>query len=250
MSVERSDEALQNVLDWALERMKKNGYTIVSKVAIASDPTLNIMGYAKKKDGIRYVVVADWALDSEMLGGLVLHELSHIYATERRIPSHDPRIMNRALAEIGEREGLTEREMGYLVDAYNHLQNVIVDDMVFKSMDEKDIKLIRRFFSGWVSEMSSGNPSLDAALLVRNAFAIASLKRHGIDEEDEDMTNRNREFTASVGNQAEDAYEWIEGFLEKASARWKEREFTARLSEYLEKMVSLMRDDPALDALR
>ena len=152
MSVERSDEALQNVLDWALERMKKNGYTIVSKVAIASDPTLNIMGYAKKKDGIRYVVVADWALDSEMLGGLVLHELSHIYATERRIPSHDPRIMNRALAEIGEREGLTEREMGYLVDAYNHLQNVIVDDMVFKSMDEKDIKLIRRFFSGWVSE--------------------------------------------------------------------------------------------------
>ena len=61
MSVERSDEALQNVLDWALERMKKNGYKIVSKVAIASDPTLNIMGYAKKKDGIRYVVVADWA---------------------------------------------------------------------------------------------------------------------------------------------------------------------------------------------
>ena len=27
--------------------------------------------------------------------------------------------------------------MGFLVDAYNHLQNVIVDDMVFGSMDEK-----------------------------------------------------------------------------------------------------------------
>jgi hypothetical protein len=250
MSVEHSDEALQNVLDWALERMKKNGYDIASKVAITSDPTLTIMGYAKKKDGIHYVVVADWALDSEMLGGLVLHELSHIYATERRIPSHDPRIMNRALTEIGEREGLTEREVGYLVDAYNHLQNMLVDDMVFKSMDEKDIKLTRRFFSGWISELSSGNPSLDAAMLVRNAFAIASLKRHGIDEEDEDMTNRNRAFTVSVGNQAEDAYEWMEGFLENASAGWNEREFTTRLSEYLERVVSLMREDPALNDLR
>jgi hypothetical protein len=250
MSVERSDEALQNVLDWALERMERNGYEIACEVAITSDPTLTIMGYAKKKDGIRYVVVADWALDSEMLGGLVLHELSHIYATERRIPSHDPLIMNRALAEIGEREGLTEREMGFLVDAYNHLQNVIVDDMVFKAMDEKDIKLTRRFFSGWVSELSSGNPSLDAAMLVRNAFAIASLKRHGIDEEDEDMTDRNRAFTASVGDQAKDAYEWIEGFLENANTGWNEREFTTRLSEYLEKIVSLMREDPALSDLR
>ena len=250
MSVERSDEALQGVLEWALERMKRNGYRISSKVAITADPTLTIMGYAKKKDGIRYVVVADWALDSEMLGGLVLHELSHIYATERRIPSHDPRIMNDILTEIGEREGLTEREIGYLVDAYNHLQNVIVDDMAFKSMDEKDIKLTRRFFSGWVSELSSGNPSLDAAMLVRNAFAIASLKRHGIDEGDEDMTSRNSAFTASVGNQAEDAYEWIEEFLENASAGWKEREFRTKLSEYLEKIVSLMREDPALDDLR
>jgi hypothetical protein len=127
---------------------------------------------------------------------------------------------------------------------------VIVDDMAFKSMDEKDIKLTRRFFSGWVSELSSGNPSLDAAMLVRNAFAIASLKRHGIDEGDEDMTSRNRAFTASIGNQAEDVYEWIEEFLENASAGWKEREFRARLSEYLEKIVSLMREDPALDDLR
>ena len=67
------------MLAWALDRMKSAGYHISAKVSILVDPNLSIMGYARKDGRTHYVVVAGWALDSQMLGGLVLHELSHVY---------------------------------------------------------------------------------------------------------------------------------------------------------------------------
>ena len=44
MRAASTDEAIQNSLDWAMERMRKNGYTVKSRVTLSVEPNLSIMG--------------------------------------------------------------------------------------------------------------------------------------------------------------------------------------------------------------
>jgi hypothetical protein len=246
----RTDRSLQSTLNWALERMKEKGYIIKSRVSLAVDPNLSIMGYAKKEGEAQKIVISEWALDSEMLGGLVLHELAHIYFTESGSPSHDTAILEEALEEFRKREGLREREAAQLVDAFNHLQNIIVDDIVFDVMQEKEREMAKKFFAEWVSARPSGDPVLDASLLCRNAFAIASLRRRGLFDEDSEMASMNRNFLSVMGRHAVDEFEWLVNFLEKGSADCSEEEFRRMLVELFDRMLSLMRSSAVLRDLR
>ena len=191
MSLARGDRSLQEELDWAIARLAKAGYPVRSKVRLLVDPNLDIMGYANEEDGIQHIVIAEWALQSEMLGGLLFHELAHIYHTERRSPSHKFKVTNAIITEFSQREGLNERETGYLVEGFNHLQNIIVDDIVFAAMEESERRQAQRFFSGWLTEAPSGYALVDAAALARNAFAVASLKRHRLLNEEEPNAKRD-----------------------------------------------------------
>ena len=76
------DEFLEESLDLAIKNMKNAGYELQNIVSIEIDPELQFMGYAKIDLNKSSIVVADWALDSDMLNGLILHELAHIYFTE------------------------------------------------------------------------------------------------------------------------------------------------------------------------
>jgi hypothetical protein len=230
--------------------MRIAGYTISSKVSIIVDPNLSYMGYAKQKEGSHCIVVADWALDSEMLGGFVLHELSHIFATEREAPSHDAETLDLLLKEMRDRDGLNDKEVGFLVDAFNHLQNVLVDDIVFKVMTEKELKMATRFFAGWVTMSPAGNPVQDAALLTRNAFAAASLRRRGLYDGSSQMARNNKAFISALGDHIQESYEWLVCFLEGARSDWSKAEFDKQLREYLEKVLSIMRETPAFNELR
>ena len=73
MSLEKPDANVEGVLQWAIERMGSAGFSLASPVSLAVDPKLNIMGYARERGGTQQIVIAGWALDSEMLGGLLLH---------------------------------------------------------------------------------------------------------------------------------------------------------------------------------
>ncbi len=244
------DSALSEVLDWALGRMRSAGYGIDAKVSLVVDPDLSIMGYARKDGATHFVVVAGWALDSQMLGGLVLHELSHVYHTEKGTPSHRHEIIEKVLAKISERDGLNEREREYLLDCFNHLQNIIVDDIVFQAMSQKELAMTQRFFAGWVSERPTGDPILDAALLCRNAFAVASLKRRKLYELNGDMDTRNSEFISTLGEKSEKTYKELETLLLNAKSGLSETQFRRLLSSYLEKVLSLMREWKGFEDLR
>jgi len=245
-----ADKSLQSTLDWALERMKVKGFVISSNVTLAIDPKLAIMGYAKKEGQVHKIVISDWALDSDMLGGLVLHELAHIYFTERGAHSHDSESLERVLEGMKEQDGLRAKEVENLVDAYNHLQNILVDDVVFTVMQAKELEVAKRFFSEWVSDRPSGDPVMDAALLCRNAFAIASLSRRHLLERDSEMWYRNKGFLSAMGEFSEKEFEWLEGFLENAKNEWDENQFTEAMEEYLDRVLSLMRPESKLADLR
>ena len=254
MSLARGDRSLQEELDWAMERLAKAGYPVRSKVRLLVDPNLDIMGYASEEEGIQHIVIAEWALQSEMLGGLLFHELAHIYHTEKRSPSHKFKVTNAIITEFSQREGLNEREIGYLVEGFNHLQNVIVDDIVFASMEESERRQAQRFFSGWLTEAPSGYALVDASALARNAFAVASLKRHGLLDEDDpnakEMTARGRVLVKQLGKSAQEKYDAIEDFLVKADPKWDEETFHNKLVYYLDLLVALLREKDQLQDLR
>jgi hypothetical protein len=244
------DRSLQDTLSWAIERMRSKGFVVRSKVSLTVDPKLAIMGYAQKEGDAHKIVISEWALDSEMLGGLVLHELAHIYFTENGAHSHNTEILEEVLEKMKAGEGLRAKETEYLIDAFNHLQNILVDDIVFESMEERELENAKRFFNEWVSERPSGDPVLDAALLCRNAFAIASLKRRRLLDPDDEMNYKNRAFLSSLGDFATKEYEWSEAFLENAKPEWTEKDYREALIVYLDRILSIMRPVSKLDDLR
>ncbi|HME19489.1 MAG TPA: DUF5781 family protein [Nitrososphaerales archaeon] len=250
MHLPRIDESLQGTLSWAMGRLRESGYYVSSPVTLSVDPKLGIMGYAKNEGDGHTIVISEWALDSEMLGGLVLHELAHIYFTERGAFSHDRRVLDEVLEGMKEREGMRAKEVEYLLDSFNHLQNILVDDLVFDVLQEREQDTVKRFFSEWVSEKPSGDPALDAALLCRNAFATASLKRRNLYDEVADMRYKNDDFLSTLGDNAAAEFDWIERFLERASAAWSEEEYRQALVEYFEKVLSLMRSSAKMHDLR
>jgi hypothetical protein len=254
LSLARGDRSLQEELDWAIERLDKAGYHVRSKVRLLVDPNLDIMGYASEEDGVQHIVIAEWALQSEMLGGLLFHELAHIYHTERHSPSHKFKVTNAIITEFTQREGLNERETGYLVEGFNHLQNVIVDDIVFAAMLESERRQAQRFFSGWLTEQPSGYALVDSAALARNAFAMASLKRHGLFDENEpqvrEMVTRGKMLATQLGKSAQEKYDSIEEFLVKAEAGWDEETFHNKLVFYLDLLVALLREKDQMEDLR
>jgi hypothetical protein len=230
--------------------MKQKGFLVRSSVTLSVDPKLMIMGYAKKEGQSHRIIISEWALDSEMLGGLILHELAHVYFTENGAHSHDGELLEEVLRGLKEQEGLRTKETELLIDAFNHLQNILVDDVVFAVMDEKELEPAKRFFAEWVSDRPTGDPVLDAALMTRNAFAIASLKRRKLFEWNSDMHFRNKGFISALGLHAEGEYDWLEGFLENSKPDWDSKQFLASIGEYFERILSLMRSSARLDDLR
>jgi hypothetical protein len=254
LSLAKGDRSLQEELDWAIARLAKAGFPVRSKVRLLVDPKLDIMGYASEEEGIQHIVIAEWALQSEMLGGLLFHELAHIYHTERRSPSHRFKLTNAIITELSQREGLNERETGYLVEGFNHLQNILVDDIVFSAMLESERRQAQRFFSGWLTEAPSGYALVDSAALARNAFAIASLKRHGLLDEGEpeakEMAERARVLVRQLGKSAQAKYAEIEEFLVDASPSWDEETFHNKLVQFLDMLVALLREKDQMEDLR
>lgn len=254
MSLARGDRSLQEELDWAMDRLAKSGYQVRSKVRLLVDPKLDIMGYASEEEGVQHIVIAEWALQSEMLGGLLFHELAHIYHTERHSPSHKFKVTNAIITEFSQREGLNERETGYLVEGFSHLQNVIVDDIVFAVMLESERRQAQRFFSGWLTEQPSGYALVDAAALARNAFAMASLKRQNLLNEEEpgvgEMVAKSRMLVKQLGESAQKKYDSILEFLATADVGWDEEEFHNKLVYYLDLLVALLREKDQMEDLR
>ena len=226
------------------------GYPIKSKVTVEVDPALKIMESAKGDGDSHRIVIAEWALDSEMLGGLILHELAHICHTEQGSPSHTSEIIDEVFQEAAERDGLNEKESAALTDVFSHLQNILVDDVVFACMSGRELKQAQRFFADWISEQPSGDAVVDAVMLVRNAFAIASLRRRKLKESLDEMESRNGRFLSFYGEQGKEQFDQIEAFLETARAGWSPTDFRRALGSYVDMVLGLMKERKGLKDLR
>ena len=159
------------------------------------------------------------------------------------------------MSHVVEQEGLNNLEARSLNEGFNHLQNMIVDDIVFQLMDnERERKLIQNFFVTWMSDEPTGNNLIDASLLARNAFALASLKRRNLLSESSElsklMISKNRQFLSFYKYANKQKYEAYEEFLTKFELN-DDGDFASVLIEYFELSMNLLRpDSKSLETLK
>ncbi|MEM3267364.1 MAG: hypothetical protein QXR69_01585 [Conexivisphaerales archaeon] len=102
----------------------------------------------------------------------------------------------------------------------------------------------------WISEQATGDAVVDTTLLVRNAFAIASVRRRNITEALHEMELRSKKFLSLLGEEWERDFEELESFLQNANPEWDEIEFSEVLEDYLTRIINLMSRRRGLEDLR
>src|SRR5437899_11360474 len=84
-AVEEMAKKVKVAKDNALEMMKKAGYDIGDVVQVMVDPQLPFMGYTMPRGNDKYrIVVSGGSVDSGLLEGLLVHEMSNVYRLESR----------------------------------------------------------------------------------------------------------------------------------------------------------------------
>src|SRR5882672_3870683 len=85
----------------AMEMMKKAGYDIGDVVQVMVDPQLPFMGYTMPRSNDKYrIVVSGGSVDSGLLEGLLVHEMSHVYRMRTRHPSHNGEAIEEAVSSF------------------------------------------------------------------------------------------------------------------------------------------------------
>jgi hypothetical protein len=100
---EMGNYRVAEALRGAIQRMNEAGFGIRRPVSVAIDAKLPFMGYTMPQNGGFTIVVSGMAVDSEMLAGLLMHELSHIYRMQTNHPSHNGHLLREAIRSLGSR---------------------------------------------------------------------------------------------------------------------------------------------------
>src|SRR5260370_40015895 len=101
--------------------MKKAGYDIGTKVKVVVDPNLPFRGYTMPQGGNFTIVVSGGAVGSGLLGGLLVHEMSHVYRIQTNHPSPNRRILAEAVDNLGKKTVLRDYPQKIVHDLLNDL---------------------------------------------------------------------------------------------------------------------------------
>jgi len=176
---------LDELLNKALTILYRKGFPINEKIEISVDSKLPFMGYTTKISGQTKIIISHWAQKSDMLMGLIIHELSHVYRTQTLHPSHNFDLLNRVLTAVFRDLPITPQHEQILHKLLNHLQDIYADDISFKAYIGKSLpqNYLVDFFLDWVRvpdpNKQSGLESWDnAEAILSTAFATANASRH------------------------------------------------------------------------
>jgi len=230
----------------ALRMMEEAGYGIGENVSVVVDPNLSFMGYTFPGEGGFNIVVSGAAVDSGMPQGLLIHEMSHIYRMKSKHPSHDAEIINAAIGRLMNRGYDRDYQQKILHDIVNSLEDLYADDVAFKVFGKARIfpvKTAGRFFLSWLTPEPevSGNAGRDgwvnAALMLRNSFALSNMARHGVPDNGNRAAELNRRFLSQLPAGGTEAFEYFHRVMMGLREDVTGSEFGRLLNEYLSRFV-------------
>jgi len=163
-----------------------------------------IMGASKSLKDRHTLFVSVRAVESDMLEGLIAHEVGHMLRTEEGHPSHSPDVYRLISREVR----IPRPAEAAFGQAFNHIQDIYADDLSFPVFAGADVRRAYEFFAGWVENnatMRGKNRWQNLGLAASNGFAIGNLVRHHLIPPDDKLWDRARAFDREAGFHAVDA---------------------------------------------
>ncbi len=197
-------ETVRKAREKALAMMHDSGYDIGKDVDVAIDPSLPFMGFTVPQRGRFKIVVSGMSVESGLLDGLLVHEMSHVYRIRTRHSSHDGTVMQEAVDKLGKLEPYQEK---ILFDLLNDIQDLYADDISFQVIRKNGIineAQATDFLQSWVKDepVRAGDPEKDnwinTSIMAHNARALAQMQRHGVKDIDNRARIANQKFLSSI----------------------------------------------------
>ncbi len=219
--------------------MRDAGYDIGKDVDVVIDPKLPFMGYTVPQNGRFKIVVSGMALESGLLEGLLVHEMSHVYRIRTRHPSHNGTILQGAVDKLGKMEPYQEK---ILFDLLNDIQDLYADDISFQVIRKNrimDESQATDFLQSWVKDepVKTGEAKKDnwmnASIMEHNARALAQMQRHGIKDTDNRAKLANQKFLASIPSKMAQHYPYFENLLKNLRQDLTEDNYRVLLADLL-----------------
>ena len=166
--------------------------------------SIPIMGASKSLPDRHTLFVSVRAVESELLDGLIAHEMGHMLRTEEDHASHSPDAFRLIEKEVR----IPRAGEGAFSGAFNHVQDIYADDLAFPVFSGMDGRRAYEFFAAWVDNNAGTkgrNRWQNVGMAATNGFAIGNLVRHRLVRPGDPLWDRARAFDRRAGFDAVDA---------------------------------------------
>ena len=212
---------------------------------VVVDPTLPFMGYTKPEGNKFRITVSGNAIESGMLEGLLVHEMSHIYRMRTNHPSHNARIIDTVVNSLGERALPYEYQRKIVGELVNNIEDLYADDIAVSVMRGMLVseEQLSRFLQDWVKDepVETGDPVRDrwvnASIMANNARAIGQMIRHQIEDTGDKAAAMNERFLSLTSPEISTQYEYFLNTLTNLKEAITQEEYRILLSEYLSRFL-------------
>jgi hypothetical protein len=243
-----NNELVRKAFQNASRMMKESGFGIKSNVEIAVDPQLPFMGYSMPQDRGYKIVVSGGSVDSGLLEGLIVHEMSHIYRMENNHPSHDGEVIQGAIDKIGKQHLSRDYQQKIVHDLLNDIQDLYADDIsmkVIKKSPTLNPGQLSSFLQDWVKDepVETGDSKRDrwmnASIMVHNARAIGQMTRHEIRDTDGKAADSNKKFLSQMPSKASAQFPYFETLMINLKEDMTRDQYRKLLADYLNRFLEI-----------
>lgn len=231
-----------------MEMMRKAGFEVGDGIQVSVDPKLPFMGYSRPQGRGYRIVVSGGAVESMMLEGLLLHELSHIYRMRTGHPSHNSQVVGEVVSSLGKQALLHDYQQKIIFDLTNNIQDLYADDIAVRIMRESRTMppgLLSRFLQDWVkSEPAEGKDAtklrwLNGWTMANNARAIGQMARHRVEDLDGRAADANQRFLSKIDPSMASRFGYFLNLLTNLREDITNDEYRKLLTDYLGNFVKM-----------
>ncbi len=252
---DRAIRTVKQAKDNATRMMKESGFDIGETVRVRIDPNLGFMGYTMPaNDGTYMIVVAGAAVDSGMLEGLLIHEMSHVYRMRSQHPSHNANIIEEAVESFGKNNAQLDYQRKIMHDILNDIQDLYADDISFNVLRKNRIlpmEDLTRFLQSWVKDKPEDFHGKDAraerwtngSILVHNARALAQMTRHQIDDKDNNAVQANKAFLSKLSTSMTENFDYFQNMLTRLPENLTADSYRKLLRQYIGKFLETVQEN-------
>jgi len=246
--VPSEEDALEKATRNALKMMKDAGFEISNRLKVVVDPKLPFMGYSTKRSGSDLIVISGMALESGMVEGLLIHEMSHIYRINTNHPSHNNKLLDRVGHFVINKNNLTKAyQIKIIQQAVNHVQDLYADDVAFRVFSQSGAFPPDRafsFFLDWINDKPLDSKSAKAVwqnigIMLDNCFALSSMIRHNVPDINSQAENKAQKFLAQTNERMKKGFLYFKDFMTSLKENITEKEFERNLTGYLIRIVEI-----------